>query len=72
MESYDLDSIAFLNTSASDIVCAAGYPELTVPLGLNDKGRPQGATFTAGYGQDRMLLDLGFSFQQTAAGRTVP
>ena len=67
-----LDAIAFLNTSASTVVSAAGYPELTVPLGTNAKGVPQGATFAAGYGEDWKLLNLGFAFEQSVRGRMAP
>ena len=42
------DAVVFLNSTASATVSAAGYPQLTVPLGMDKKGVPQGATFAAG------------------------
>ena len=67
-----LDALVFLNTTFSTEVAAAGYPELTVPLGADGRGVPQGATFAAGPGEDWKLLDLGHAFEQAARGRLVP
>lgn len=67
-----LDAIVFLNTAASTEVSAAGYPELTVPFGMNHKGVPQGATFAAGNGEDEKLLHIGYAFEQAAQGRLIP
>lgn len=72
LSEHGLDAIAFLNTSASTVVSAAGFPQLTVPLGTDEKGVPQGATFTAGYGADWELLNLGYAFEQNARGRIAP
>lgn len=72
LSDMELDAIVFLNTTVSTTVSAAGYPELTVPLGVNNKGVPQGATFAAGRGEDIKLLNLGYAFEQTIQGRHVP
>lgn len=72
LSEYNLDAIVFLDTSASSVVSAAGYPELTVPLGLDAKGVPRGATFAAGHGEDMTVLHLGYSFEQNVRGRVVP
>lgn len=72
MSGQELDAIVFLNTTGSTTVSAAGYPELTVPLGMNDKGVPQGATFAAGQGEDLKLLNFGYAFEQTVQGRRRP
>ena len=67
-----LDAAAFLNTAGSTVVSAAGWPELTVPFDTDGKGAPQGATFTAPYGEDLALLRLGAAFERAAEGRVVP
>lgn len=67
-----LDAVVFINSSASTIVSAAGYPELTVPIGKNKKGVPQGATFAAGRGEDGKLLEIGYAFEQAVGGRITP
>lgn len=67
-----LDAVVFLNTAGSTVVSAAGWPELTVPFGTDGRGAPQGATFTAPYGEDPALLRLGAAFERVVGGRTVP
>lgn len=69
---HGLDAVVFLNSTASATVSAAGYPQLTVPLGMDKKGVPQGATFAAEYGRERKLLELGYSFEQNVQGRFRP
>lgn len=69
---HGLDAVVFLNSTASATVSAAGYPQLTVPLGMDKKGVPQGATFAAEYGRERKLLELGYSFEQNVQGRFQP
>lgn len=72
LSGHDLDAIVFLNTSVSDMVSAAGYPELAVPLGTDAKGVPQGAVFAAEHGEDIKLLNLGYSFEKAVRGRLTP
>lgn len=67
----NLDAIVFLGTAGSTEVSAAGYPELSIPFGLNDKGIPQGVTFAAKNGEDRKLLNIGYAFEQVAKGRVI-
>lgn len=67
-----LDCVAFLNSSGSSAFAAAGYPELTIPLGKNKKGVPQGATFAVKNGEDEKLLNIGYSFESSVKGRMIP
>lgn len=67
-----LDALVFLNSSGSTAPAAAGWPELTVPMGQDRKGAPQGATFTARYGEDEALLNMGYGFETHVRGRMVP
>lgn len=69
---YDLDAVVFLGTAGSTEVSAAGYPQLTIPFGVNARGAPHGVTFAAGYGEDEKLLRIGYAFEQAAKGRVVP
>lgn len=68
----NLDAVVFLGTAGSTEVAAAGYPELTIPFGLDSKGVPKGVTFAAGNGEDEKLLNIGYAFEQAAKGRVVP
>lgn len=62
-EKNNLDVIAFLNTSGSTAVSAAGYPEITVPLCTDKDGIPQGITFSTRYKEDEKLLNMAYSFE---------
>lgn len=64
----NLDGIAFLNSTAPTLPAAAGFPQLTIPLGKNRNGVPQGATLIV---QDEILLQMGYSLQEHANGRRV-
>ena len=69
---HNLDGIAFLNSTASTLPAAAGFPELTIPLGKDKSGVPQGATLTLPAGEDESLLKMGYSLQEHTNGRTNP
>lgn len=49
--------------SASRLAAVAGYPHLTVPMGL-DRGMPVGLSFIAGKWEDAKVLSLGHAFEQ--------
>ena len=71
-DEHHLDTLVFLNSSGSTAPAAAGYPELTVPFGKDRKGMPQGATFVTRKGEDKKLLEMGYSFESHVQGRLVP
>ena len=49
----------------------AGYPNLTVPMGLS-KGLPLGLSFIGPRWSDQMLLSLGYSYEQASHARVPP
>jgi amidase len=49
--------------SASSPAAIAGYPHLTVPMGLVE-GMPVGLSFFAGAWQDHALLKMGYAYEQ--------
>ena len=57
--------------SASTLAAVAGYPHLTVPMGL-DRGMPVGISFMAGAWDDATVLSLGYAFEQRTMARRVP
>ncbi|WP_125142331.1 amidase family protein [Clostridium transplantifaecale] len=67
-----LDALVFLGTAGSTEVSAAGYPQLTIPFGVDAKGVPRGVTFAARDGEDVKLLNIGYAFEQAAKGRVIP
>ncbi|WP_310104835.1 amidase [Sphingomonas sp. BE138] len=57
--------------SASTLPAVAGYPHLTVPMGLV-RGLPVGLSFIATRGQDAAVLAAGYAYEQRAPARTAP
>lgn len=57
--------------SASSPAAIAGYPHLTVPMGLV-KGLPVGLSFFAGAWSDASLLNMGYAFEQARAPLPAP
>ncbi|MBW6526964.1 amidase [Sphingomonas sp. RHCKR7] len=57
--------------SASQLPAIAGYPHLTVPMGLAD-GLPVGLSFIATRGGDQAVLGAGYAYEQRANARVAP
>jgi amidase len=57
--------------SASELPAVAGYPHLTVPMGLV-QGLPVGLSFIATGGADAAVLGAGYAYEQRAQARTTP
>jgi amidase len=57
--------------SASGMAAIAGYPNLTVPMGLV-RGLPVGLSFVATRGGDATVLGAGYAYEQRARARTAP
>ena len=57
--------------SARTLAAVAGYPHLTVPMGM-DRGMPVGISFMAGKWQDATVLSLGYAFEQKTQSRVAP
>ena len=57
--------------SSSSPAAIAGYPHLTVPMGLV-KGLPVGLSFFAGAWSDASLLNMGYAFEQARAPLPAP
>ena len=49
--------------SASRLAAVAGYPHLTVPMGL-DRGMPVGLSFIGGKWEDARILSLGYAYER--------
>lgn len=57
--------------SSSSPAAIAGYPHLTVPMGLV-KGLPVGLSFFAGAWSDARLLNMGYAFEQARPSLPAP
>jgi amidase len=57
--------------SAAGLPAIAGYPHLTVPMGLV-RGVPVGLSFIATAWEDQRVLNAGYVYEQAAHARVVP
>jgi amidase len=62
---------AFSGPSVSDLPAIAGYPHLTVPMGL-DKGLPIGLSFIGPKWHDHIVLKAGYAYEQLSKARVAP
>jgi len=66
------DVLVSLSNIHSQLYATAGYPAITVPLGLHENGQPAGATFIAKPGDDAALLAFAYAFEQATRLRQMP
>ncbi len=57
--------------SASELPAVAGYPHLTVPMGIA-QGLPVGLSFIGTGGSDAAVLAAGYAYEQRARARVAP
>jgi len=67
----DPDDDDEMQGSASRLAAVAGYPHLTVPMGL-DRGMPVGISFIGGKWDDARILSLGHAFERRTLARRAP
>ncbi|WP_417389458.1 amidase family protein [Gimesia sp.] len=68
----EIDLIVSLANDQSPLYATAGYPAITIPLGLDDDGSPIGVTFIGRKGDDTKLLSWAFAFEQATKYRVNP
>ncbi len=61
----------YAGPSAATLPAVAGYPHLTVPMGLV-RGLPVGLSFIASGNADETVLRAGYAYEQRAKARPVP
>lgn len=62
---------AFSGPSASQLPAVAGFPHLTVPMGLSG-GLPVGLSFIGAKWHDHTVLKAGFAYEQLSKARVTP
>jgi amidase len=62
---------AFSGPSASQLPAVAGFPHLTVPMGLSS-GLPVGLSFIGPKWHDYNVLEAGFAYEQLSKARVTP
>lgn len=56
----------------SEFYATAGYPAITVPLGLAQDGRPIGVTLIGKHGEDARLLHFAYALERATQARVTP
>ena len=73
MADQDLDAIvAPIYSFGSSAPAVAGYPNISVPTGLSEDGRPGGIWMYAGFLQEPTLLAFAYDLEQELGGRPMP
>jgi amidase len=62
---------SFTGPSASELPAVAGYPHLTVPMGMIN-GLPVGVSFFGGKWHDYPILQAGYAYEAAAKARVAP
>lgn len=68
----EVEVLISLSNAHSDVYATAGYPAITVPLGLSAEGAPNGVTLIGRQGEDAKLLAYAFAFEQATRYRRNP
>jgi Asp-tRNA(Asn)/Glu-tRNA(Gln) amidotransferase A subunit family amidase len=71
IEQNDVD-VLVTGMSYSGNAGAAGIPALTIPAGLDPKGRPQGIVLSGPYLSEPKLFAVGYALEQALKGRVEP
>lgn len=71
LQAHALSALIAPNGGNTLETAAAGYPNLTVPMGYGETG-PQGLSFAAGAFSEARLLALGYDFEQASRKRRPP
>lgn len=72
MDTNNLDGILSINSRHSSYAAAAEYPAITVPMGYDAKGAPEGLTFIGKRLQEKLLLQWAYAYEQASKMRKPP
>jgi len=68
----EVEILVSLANTHSDVYATAGYPAITVPLGLDGTGAPNGVTFIGKPGGETALIAFAFAFEAATRFRVEP
>ncbi len=69
---HDVDLLVSLANAHSEVYATAGYPAITVPLGLGREGEPNGVTFIGKPSCEARLLAYAHAFEEATGYRVPP
>lgn len=71
LSTYDVDAIVGPGGANTSVTAAAGYPNITVPMGYVDQ-EPQGIAFAGGAFTEADLLAYAYAYEQGSLARVAP
>ncbi|MFD2638117.1 amidase family protein [Piscibacillus salipiscarius] len=72
LDEHKLEAIVFPNNIGAGIPAKAGYPSITVPVGLTKKNEPVGITFTGTAFSEPTLIEIAYGYEQASQKRVAP
>lgn len=72
LDGAECDALVGIDNLQSLAYPTAGYPAITVPIGLSVAGFPYGATFIGRRRDDARLLGIAYAFERATGWRIVP
>ena len=72
MQEFELDAILSLNNRGAGYAAAAHFPCITVPMGYDEVGKPQGLTFIGRKVTEDKLLRIAMAFEKSTSARVAP
>ncbi|WP_438711541.1 amidase family protein [Aquimarina muelleri] len=72
LDKHELDAILSINNYHAGYAAVAKYLAITIPMGYTDKGEPKGLTFIAKPFSEKLLLQLGYGYEQETKERKQP
>ena len=64
----ELEDASALYNNTSLFAPVTGFPELSLPMGMDSDGLPMGVELLAGAGEDMLLLQIGYGIEQALEG----
>tara|TARA_B100000780_G_C20971295_1_gene387817 strand:- start:3 stop:731 length:729 start_codon:yes stop_codon:yes gene_type:complete len=72
LKNDNLEAILSINNYHSGFAAVANHPTLTVPMGYKNSGEPISLTFIGTPLSERILLEIGYAFEQLTKVRKIP
>lgn len=72
MNEHNLNGILSINNYHAGFAAVAEYPAITIPMGYNSDGEPEGLTIIAGKLQEKFLLQWAYDYEQSSKMRRIP
>jgi len=69
---HALDALVSLNNRSAGLAALANHPALTLPLGLDATGQPQGLTLIKPTWEEQALVGLAMSVEELVGNRMPP